>query len=95
MECFGYPNITIQWKDNHGKNIELNKFNGSKKFEARHNCSKDITTLKIKHLSPRDSGIYTLQLSNNNETRQEKFELFVKGISPCICESLTEKLIDS
>lgn len=85
MECFGYPNLTIRWKDNHGNNIPLNKNKKHEKFEAHRiynedEINKGKTMLRIKYLNPRDSGIYTLQLSNNNETRQEKFELFVKGI---------------
>ncbi|XP_056615580.1 uncharacterized protein LOC130430487 [Triplophysa dalaica] len=74
--------------------IKINTYNITYGFDERYtdrvHLNHDSGSLTIRDLKPTDTGVYQLQISNNNETIYKRFNVFVADVEPGL--SLWNKL---
>lgn len=78
LEYLGYPVPTLLWRDIYGNEIPRQN-DGKHRFLA-YGKQNGLTTVKIKHPRVSDSGNYTLHAKNGRMEKEQKFELYVKGM---------------
>lgn len=68
----GRPQPALVWYDINAKPIV-----NSEKYQV--SVTKGLTILKIMNVKYEDSGLYTLNATNSQNSTEKKFRLFVKG----------------